>query len=81
MYSSNSSNFIQQMSLQSGWGQVAPSVQIVVQCILSEAAKQCYQLDLLKIKFILLIAEHFNPVLSHAILSQFSGLSHGNWDR
>jgi hypothetical protein len=80
MYSSNSSNFVQWMSLQSGWGQVAPIVQIVVQCILRVAAKWCYQLDLIKIKLILLIAEHFNPVLAHAVLRPFSGLSHGNWD-
>lgn len=77
-YSSNSSNFVQWMILQSGWGQAVPSAQILVQYILSVAAKWWYQLDF--IELILIIAEHFNPVLAHAILSPFSGLSHGNRD-
>jgi len=76
-----SSDFFQQMSLQYGGGPVAPSAQTVAQCILSVAAKRCYQLDLIKTELILLTAEHFNPLLAHAILSPFSGLFQGNWDR
>lgn len=62
MYSSNSSDFDQRISLQYGRGLVAPSAQTVVQCILSVAAKWCYQLDLIKIELILANCRTFQPM-------------------
>jgi hypothetical protein len=56
------------------------SVQIVVQCALSVAVKQCCHLDFMKKELVWLIAGHLNTVSEHGVLSAFSGLCPENWD-
>jgi hypothetical protein len=49
--------------MQSGEGQVFPSVKAVIQCALSVEAKQCCDVDLIKYVFVRLIAGCFKPFL------------------
>jgi hypothetical protein len=64
----------------SGGGQIVSSVQIVVECALSLAAKQCCHLDFMEKDFIWPTAGHFNSVAGRTILSAFLGLSRENRD-